>query len=97
MDTYEVVHAGDLVLGHDREVWGVLAIAHAPRLAVTLVKDEGRTRVTGYPPPGTEVTIVQRADVSAEEAAASLFIAAGLGLGIISEALTIDGTAGLPA
>jgi hypothetical protein len=85
VSTYEEVHAGDLVLGHDREVWGVETIAHVPRLAVTLVKDEGRVRVTGYPPAGTEVAIVQRADVSAEYAAAGTLIAAGLDVALVSE------------
>lgn len=88
MTTYEEVHAGDLVLGNDpgRETWGVEHIAHTPRLAVTLVKDQGRTRVTGFPPPGTEVTILQRADFAGEEAAGWALVAAGLGpLEIVSE------------
>lgn len=66
MSSYEQVHAGDTVLGHDNDVWGVEAIDHGPPLAVTLVKDGGRTRVTGYPPAGTPVTVVTAADVSAE-------------------------------
>ena len=85
MTTYEDVHAGDLVLGNDpgRQTWGVEHIAHAPRLAVTLVRHGAQ--VTGYPPPGTEVTIVQRADVSAEFWAAQIFIGAGLDIEIVSE------------
>jgi len=81
--TFEDVHAGDTVLGHDNEVWGVLSITHAPRLAVTLVRP-GHS-VTGYPPAGTPVTIVSRSDISAEFAAAQTFIDAGLGVEIISE------------
>lgn len=84
MDTYETVHGGDIVLGHDGELWGVERIEHEPRIAVTLVK--GSQRVTGYPPPGTPITVVQRADVSAEHDAAAVLLAAGLGpLHIISE------------
>lgn len=83
MPTYEEVHAGDLVLGHDNATWGVEHIAHAPRLAVTLVRHGHR--VTGFPPTGTEVTIVQRADVSAEFWAAQIFIGAGLDIEIVSE------------
>lgn len=84
MATYEQVHAGDIVLGHDGELWGVEAIEHTPRIAVTLVK--GSLRVTGYPPAGTPITVVQPADVSAEHRAAEHLLAAGLGpLGIISE------------
>jgi len=74
--TYEEVHAGDHVLGHDRDLWGVEAIVHTPRLAVTLVKPGHR--VTGYPPPGTQVTIVHRSDVG-PEAAAWQVLAAALG------------------
>ncbi len=83
MATYEQVHAGDTVLGHDGELWGVEGIDHVPQLAVTLVK-HGR-RITGYPPPGTGVTVVTSADVGAEAAAAQVFIDAGLGVEIVSE------------
>jgi len=75
-DTYEGLHAGDLVLGDDGEVWGVSNIVHVPHLVVTLVRSEHA--VTGAPPPGTPVTVVQRADVTAEFAAAAALIA-GLG------------------
>jgi hypothetical protein len=79
MTTYEDVHAGALVLGHDNEVWGVAEIRRSPVLAVTLVRDEGRVRVTGYPPAGTPVTVVQAADVGAEATAAQTLMDAGLG------------------
>jgi len=75
-DTYEGLHAGDLVLGHDGEVWGVASIVHVPHLAVTLVR--AGNAVVGTPPPGTAVEVVQRADVSAEYEAARRLIA-GLG------------------
>lgn len=81
--TYEDVHAGDAVLGHDNEVWGVLAITHAPRLAVTLVRPGHR--VTGYPPAGTPVTIVARSDISAEFAAAQVLVEAGFAPELVSE------------
>lgn len=82
MTTYESVHAGDVVLGHDGELWGVQHIAHEPELAVTLVKYG--YRVTGRPLPQTEVTIVERADVSKEFQAAEL-LGAAFGIEIISE------------
>lgn len=85
MTTYEGVHAGDTVLGHDNDVWGVEVIDHGPPLVVTLVKDEGRTRVTGQPPAGTPVTVVARADVAAEARAAQVFIDAGFELEILGE------------
>jgi hypothetical protein len=66
---YERVLTGDIVLGHDGELWGVAGIQHAPQLAVTLTRYG--TTVTGYPPAGTPVTVVQPAGVQA-------FIDAGL-------------------
>lgn len=83
MSSFEQVHAGDTVLGHDGEVWGVEAIERAPRLAVTLVKYG--VRVTGYPPPGTPVTVVTPADLSAEFWAAQVLIDAFGSVEVISE------------
>lgn len=78
MATYEDVHAGDIVLGHgDGELWTVAQIVHEPWLAVTLARQ--RRTVKGWPPAGTEVVIVQRADTSAEFAAFGVLSAAGLG------------------
>lgn len=77
MAGYERVHAGDIILGHDRELWGVAEIQHAPRLAVTLVK-HGRS-VTGYPPADTPVTVVTPAAMDAEAAAWQALTDAGLG------------------
>jgi hypothetical protein len=83
MASYEQVHAGDIVLGHDGELWGVEAIDHAPQLAVTLVKHGHR--VVGYPPAGTPVTVVAPADKAAEFRAAQMFIDAGFDIEIVSE------------
>lgn len=83
MATYDEVHAGDHVLGHDGDLWGVEVIEHGPRLAVTLIKPGHR--VTGYPPAGTQVTIVHRSDVSAEGAAWGVFAAAGFGVEVLGE------------
>lgn len=82
--TYEQVHAGDHVLGHDGEVWGVAEIDHAPApLRVVLVRPGHR--VQGWPPPGTPVAIVQQADVSAEGAAFEVLTGAGLGPQVLME------------
>jgi hypothetical protein len=83
MSTFEQVHAGDTVLGHDGEVWGVKAIDHVPYLAVTLIK-YGQ-QVTGYPPAGTPVTVVAPADLSAEFWAAQVLIDAGFDVELIAE------------
>lgn len=75
MTTYENVHAGDVVLGYDGELWGVQHIAHEPELAVVLVKHGAR--VAGRPPAGTPVTIVERADVERERRAVEALLALG--------------------
>lgn len=80
---YEDAHAGDLVLGHDNEVWGVAEIDHAPALRVVLVRPG--YRVQGWPPAGTPVTIVQRADIGAEFAAAQVLVNAGFVPELLSE------------
>jgi hypothetical protein len=83
MAIYEQVHAGDIVLGHDGDLWGVKEITHVPQIAVTLVKNG--LIVTGYPPAGTPVTVVSPADLSAEFEAAQMFIDAGLGVEVVHE------------
>lgn len=83
MPTYEDVHAGDVVLGYDSQLWGVKQVERAPQLGVTLTRHG--TTVTAWPPPGTPVTIVERADVSAEALAAQAFIDAGIPVDLISE------------
>lgn len=78
MTTYEDVHAGAVIVGHDSNLWGVESIDHRSGVpAVTLVR-HGR-RITGWPPSGTPVTVAQPADVSAEAAAAQCLMDAGLG------------------
>ena len=83
MATYEQVHAGDTVLGHDGNLWGVEAITFVPQIVVTLVRYE-RT-ITGYPPPGTPVVIVKPADVEPERVAAGVLIGAGFTVELIAE------------
>lgn len=86
MTTYEDVHTGDHVLGHDGAVWGVQEIAHAPALRVVLVRPGHR--VQGWPPAGTSVTIVERADTSAEMSAFAALAAAGLAPELLGEVWT---------
>lgn len=81
--TYESVHAGDVVLGHDGELWGVARIEHEPELVVELVKHG--TSVVGRPPAGTPVTVVERANVDAERHAAGALVSAFGPVSIISE------------
>lgn len=80
MDTYETLHAGDVVLGHDGQEWGVAGVfwmdGPGSQLAVALTR-QGQT-VTGYPPSGTPVTVLSRAD-TIEEARAYAALAASFG------------------
>ena len=69
MDTYETVHAGDVVLGGDGQEWGVEEIERRPGdlvspIRVTLTRFG--QRATGYPPAGTPVTVLSRADTIEE-------------------------------
>lgn len=83
MTTYEEIHVGAVVLGHDGNTWGVEHIEREPVLAVTLYRNGFRT--TGYPPPGTEVVVISAADVSAELAAAENLIHAFGSVELIAE------------
>jgi len=83
VSTYEQVHAGDHVLGHDGAVWGVAEIDHRPALRVVLVRPGHR--VEGRPPAGTPVTILHREDVAAEFATVEMLAAGGLAPELIGE------------
>lgn len=76
MDTYETVHAGDVILGHDGQEWGVAQVWREPQLTVILKRFE--QEVTGYPPAGTPVTVLSRAD-TIEEARAYEVLRASFG------------------
>lgn len=73
VSTYEQVHAGDVVLGHDGNAWGVEQIVHDDGVTVVTLVRHGE-RVTGRPPAGTEVTVLAPADVRAEGWAAQQLI-----------------------
>lgn len=83
MATFEDVHAGDVVLGHDGQLWGVAAKATEPQLTVVLVN--GDQRLIARPPFGTHIEIIEPSDVS-PEFAAWLTLTTALGpVDIISE------------
>lgn len=65
--TFGALHAGDIVRGDDGQDWGVAEVVHVPVLSVTVVR--GEYRATVYPAAGDLVTVVRRADFSAEIAA----------------------------
>lgn len=85
--SYGTLHAGDVVQGADGQAWGVEAVAPlsaaGAQTSVTLVRHGRRAR--GLPPAAMPVEVVSRSDVSAEYAATSALLAAGLGPELISE------------
>lgn len=89
MSTYEHVHTGDVVLGQDpeRALWRVVSIDHGTPQGsgYALARIPDGAVVVGYPPAGTEVVIIERADTSAEEAAAAALIGAGIHIEILGE------------
>ena len=87
MDTYGSLHSGDVVQGADGNPWGVESVewVSPARVQVAVVLFRHGQRVRGLPPAGMGVTVISRADVSAEYAAASAFIAAGLDVELIRE------------
>lgn len=88
MDTYETVHAGDVILGHDGQEWGIEQIDHSGGMTVvTLVRFS--ERVTGQPPAGTPVTVLSRAD-TIEEARAFAVLQQSFGdVSLIGERWTV--------
>lgn len=78
MITWDDVHAGDVVLGHDGQEWGVESIAPHPAGPVITIVRHGQ-RLVAQPPPGTPITRLAEADVSAEAHAFATLTAAGLG------------------
>lgn len=86
MDTWETVHAGDIVLGHDRQSYGVQAIVHGdPRGPVVTLIRHGQVTGPAQPPPGTLITVLQHSDVSTEAAAFQILEAAGLDPVLVGE------------
>jgi hypothetical protein len=83
---WEDVNAGDVVLGHDRETYGVtdVQLGHPYGPIVTLYR-LGLTVGPAQPPYGTPIYVVERADVSAEAAAFDVLQQAGLGPAVIRE------------
>lgn len=86
MDTYESVHTGDVVLGHDGQEWGVKQILREPSLAVTLTRHGAE--VTGYPPAGTAVTVLSRADTIEETRAFAVLTESFGDVSLIAEVWT---------
>lgn len=86
MDTWDSVHVGDVVLGYDGARYGVLSIwHHDPRGPVVTLINGGVTVGPAQPPPGTPITVIERADLSAEARAFQALDDAGFGPVLIGE------------
>jgi hypothetical protein len=91
-ETYDAdARPGDIIRGGDGNVWQIAEMdRESPRgFSVTLVRDG--YRVTGWPPLGTEVEILQRAEVphGADAEVSALQALAALGpVSLVREAWT---------
>ena len=87
--TWERVHAGETVLGHDDQEWGVVDIVVGdPRGPVITLTRYGQTLGPAQPPPGTPITVVSPVDTAPEAAAFAALAAAGLAPEVIRESIT---------
>lgn len=86
MDTWESVHVGDVVLGHDGLTYGVAGIKHGnPAGPIITLFRYGQTIGPSQPPPGTPITVLQRADVTAEARAFAALAECGIAAELIGE------------
>lgn len=85
-DTWDDVHAGDVIIGHDGQAYGVEDICPDPVRGptITLIRHGIRTG-PAQPPPGTPIRIAQRAETSGEAYAFGVLAAAGLNPQVIRE------------
>jgi hypothetical protein len=85
MDTWDGVHAGDVVLGHDGQTYGIVGAHAAPGGPVITLFRHGVITGPAQVPHGTPVTVLQRADNAAEARAFAVLAAAGLNPEVIGE------------
>lgn len=85
MDTWDDVHAGDVVLGHDGQTYGVVAVHVAPGGPVITLFRHGAIAGPAQVPHGTPVTVLQRADTAAEARAFAVLATARLNPEVIGE------------
>lgn len=85
MTTWDEVHTGSVVLGHDGLTYGVAHIEHGLPGGPGIVLVRHGERVHAQPPPGTPITVLAEADVSQEARAFQALADEGLGPQIIRE------------
>lgn len=90
MSSWDTVHAGDTVLGHDGQEYGVLDIVHGdPRGPVVTLTRFGATVGPAQPPPGTPITVLSHTDMTAEATAFAALAGAGLAPQLIRETINL--------
>jgi hypothetical protein len=88
VSSWETVHAGDTVLGHDGLTYGVLEIVHGdPQGPTVTLTRFGVTVGPAQPPPGTPITVLSTTDMSAEARAFAALAEAGLAPQVIRETI----------
>lgn len=85
MTTWEDVHAGSVVLGHDGLTYGVEHVEHGLPGGPGITLTRYGQRVSAQPPPGTPITVVEAADTTEEARAFAALAEAGLDPQIIRE------------
>lgn len=86
--TWEQVHVGDLVDGHDtppQQYWVSEVILGDPGGPIVTIVRDGIATGPAQPPPGTPIFVVQHADTSAEAGAFAVLQQAGLDPAVIRE------------
>lgn len=85
MTTWEQVHAGCVVLGHDGKVYGVSLVEQHPAGPVIELVYDGAPAGRAQPPPGTPITVLEWPETSGEARTFALFTATGLDPQVIRE------------
>lgn len=87
--TWEATHAGDIVLGHDNQAWGVVELTLGdPRGPVVTLTRYGQ-QLVAQPPPGTPITVISPVQTDQEARAYAALFNAGLCPEVIRESVTL--------
>lgn len=87
--TWEATHAGDIVLGHDNQAWGVVELTLGdPRGPVVTLTRYGQ-QLVAQPPPGTPITVISPVHTDQEARAFAALFDAGLNPQVIRESVTL--------
>lgn len=85
MTTWDEVHAGCVILGHDNVVYGVASWEAAPGGPIIELVRDGLPAGRAQPPTGTPITVLEWPDLRPEAQAFAVLSAAGFNVDIIRE------------